>query len=176
MEIRVESPFTVGPFRVDAKKNVLECEGYRVRLEPKAMRVLVHLAARAGEDVRKDELMRVVWGGPLVRAEVLTNAIWELRKALRDDCREPDFIQTVPRKGYRLVAPVGLCASRDVGFLDGKRSALLRLLRSKFGAVPSEIESAVLSLESSERLDRIIDAALRARSLDEVRAVAVALG
>lgn len=108
----MESTFTVGPFTVDANKNVIERDGNRVRLQPKAMRVLVLLAARAGEDVRKDEILRVVWDDSSVRADVLTNVIWELRKALGDDCREPDFIQTVPRKGYRLVAPV---ARRETG-------------------------------------------------------------
>jgi len=96
----------IGPWRVDPCKSVLEQKGYRVRVEPKAMRVLVHLAERAGEEVTREEILRAVWEDSPVKAEVLTNAIWELRKALGDDPREPDFIQTVSRKGYRLVAPV----------------------------------------------------------------------
>ncbi len=96
----------IGPWRVDPCKNVLEKKGRRVRIEPKAMQVLVHLAERAGEAVAREEILRAVWESSPVKAEVLTNAIWELRKALGDDPREPDFIQTVSRKGYRLVASV----------------------------------------------------------------------
>ena len=99
-------PFWIGPWRVDSVKSLLERDGRRFRVEPKAMRVLVYLAERAGEDVPRDEILRAVWGGSPIQAEVLTNAIWELRKAFGDDAREPDFIQTVSRKGYRLVAPV----------------------------------------------------------------------
>lgn len=99
-------PFRVGPWHVDPRKNVLERKDHRVRVEPKAMRVLVYLAERAGEDVGREEILRALWDGAPVQGEVLTNAIWELRKAFGDDPREPDFIQTVSRKGYRLVAPV----------------------------------------------------------------------
>jgi DNA-binding winged helix-turn-helix (wHTH) protein len=98
--------FWIGPWRVDTHKSVIEQSDHRVRVEPKAMRVLVYLAERHGEDVARADILRGVWDGTPVQAEVLTNAIWELRKALGDDPREPEFIQTVSRKGYRLIAPV----------------------------------------------------------------------
>jgi DNA-binding winged helix-turn-helix (wHTH) protein len=85
---------------------VIEQSDHRVRVEPKAMRVLSYLAEHPGEDVARDEILRAVWDGTPVQAEVLTNAIWELRKAFGDDAREPEFIQTVSRKGYRLIARV----------------------------------------------------------------------
>jgi DNA-binding winged helix-turn-helix (wHTH) protein len=97
--------FWVGPWHVDPGKCVIERRDVRVHVEPKAMRVLVFLAVRAGEDVPRCEILQAVWEGA-ARAEVLTNAIWELRKALGDDPHEPDFIQTVSKKGYRLVARV----------------------------------------------------------------------
>ncbi len=100
------APFWIGPWRVDPCKNVLEQKSHRVRVEPKAMRVLVHLAERAGEAVARQEILRVVWDDSPVKPEVLTNAVWELRKAFGDDPLEPEFIQTVSRKGYRLLAPV----------------------------------------------------------------------
>jgi DNA-binding winged helix-turn-helix (wHTH) protein len=98
--------FWIGPWRVDPVKNVFEQAGHRLRVEPKAMRVLVYLAERAGEAVTREEILRVVWDSSPVKAEVLTNAIWELRKALGDDPQEPEFIQTVSRVGYRIVASV----------------------------------------------------------------------
>ena len=93
---------------MDPCKNVIERKRQRLRIEPKAMRVLVHLAERAGEDVGREEIRRAVWDGSPVGADVLTNAIWELRRAFDDDPHQPDFIQTISRKGYRLVAPVTL--------------------------------------------------------------------
>jgi DNA-binding winged helix-turn-helix (wHTH) protein len=118
----------IGPWRVDPCKSVLEQKGHRVRIEPKAMRVLVHLAERAGEEAAREEILQAVWEDSPVKAEVLTNAIWELRKALGDDPREPDFIQTVSRKGYRLVAPVGRREPRN-GALSRVSSWLRMLFR-----------------------------------------------
>jgi DNA-binding winged helix-turn-helix (wHTH) protein len=128
-------PFWIGSFRVEPHKNVIERKDYRVRVEPKAMRVLVFLAERAGEDVGREEILRAIWDGSPVKADVLTNAIWELRKAFGDDPREPEFIQTVSKKGYRLVARVER---------NGRRR-LPNWLRSWIGAVKG---SGTLSGES----------------------------
>ena len=73
-------------------------------VHPKAMDVLVALAVRKGEVVSKQELLDTVWAGVHVGEDVLSTAIWELRRALEDDARTPRFIRTVPRRGYGLVA------------------------------------------------------------------------
>jgi tetratricopeptide (TPR) repeat protein len=70
------------------------------------MEVLVYLAKNADQVVTKDRLMQTIWGGRFVTEEVITTCIFELRRALGDDARNPRFIQTVPKKGYRLIAPV----------------------------------------------------------------------
>jgi TolB-like protein/uncharacterized protein HemY len=70
------------------------------------MDVLVHLAANPERVVSKEELLTVVWGGAFVEEGALSQAIHSLRKALGDDARQPRFIQTVPKRGYRLVAVV----------------------------------------------------------------------
>lgn len=77
-----------------------------VHLEPKVMGVLVFLAERQGETVRRDELLDNVWSGTIVTDEVLSRAISVLRQALGDDRISPRFIQTLPKIGYRLIAPV----------------------------------------------------------------------
>ncbi len=101
--------FQVGEWRVEPTLNQIvretEPEGV-VKLEPKAMQVLVYLAERPGEVVDKESVIRDVWDGAFVSNEVLTNAIWELRRALGDDARSSVFIQTIPKRGYRLVSPV----------------------------------------------------------------------
>jgi TolB-like protein/DNA-binding winged helix-turn-helix (wHTH) protein/Tfp pilus assembly protein PilF len=98
--------FRVGPWLARPSLNSVSCDGTTVRLEPKVMEVLVCLAAHPGETLPKDELIRAVWANTFVGDDVLVRSISELRRALEDDAKEPRFIQTIPKRGYRLVAPV----------------------------------------------------------------------
>jgi len=75
-----------------------------LRLEPKPATVLAKLIAIEGRVVRKEDLLDAAWPGQFVTEEVLTNAIFQLRKALDDDAREPRYIETIPKRGYRLLA------------------------------------------------------------------------
>ena len=76
-------------------------------LEPRAMAVLMELASTPGEVRTRDELLEAVWGGDAFVGEaVLTHSIWELRRTFGDRARDPKYIQTIPRRGYRLVAEV----------------------------------------------------------------------
>jgi TolB-like protein len=70
------------------------------------MEVLVYLAQRQGEVVTREELEQHVWRGALVGYDAVTNTVIKLRKALGDDAREPGIVATIPKRGYRLVAPV----------------------------------------------------------------------
>jgi TolB-like protein/Tfp pilus assembly protein PilF len=70
------------------------------------MSVLVYLTGRSGEVVGKDELLREVWGGAFVEDVAVARSISELRRALGDDAAKPRFIETIPKRGYRLIAPV----------------------------------------------------------------------
>ncbi len=80
--------------------------GGTVHLEPKVMNVLVCLAELAGEVVTHDQFVARVWRGRIVSDEVLSRCISLLRTRLGDDPREPRFIQTLPKIGYRLLTPV----------------------------------------------------------------------
>jgi TolB-like protein len=75
-------------------------------MEPKVMDVLIALASRPGEVIERTELVNEVWGGRAVTDEPLTRCIAELRRILKDSRREPSYVETVPKRGYRLVAPV----------------------------------------------------------------------
>lgn len=76
-------------------------------LEPKVMEVLVALAEHAGEVVEREELLRCVWGSrAAVADEPLTRCIAELRRALGDSRQTPAFIQTIPKRGYRLLCAI----------------------------------------------------------------------
>jgi adenylate cyclase len=96
----------IGDWKVDPSRNELARGTESVRLEPKAVEVLVHLAGRAGEVVGREELLSAVWPGVVVGDDALTQAIIKLRKALGDDAQQPRYIETIPKRGYRLVAAV----------------------------------------------------------------------
>ena len=98
--------FRLGPWLVEPSLSTVSRNGSAVHLEPKVMEVLVCLARQPGEAVTKDQLLKTVWPETFVSDDALTRAISELRRVLEDDAREPDFIQTIPKRGYRLVAQV----------------------------------------------------------------------
>ena len=94
-----------------------------VHLEPRAFDTLAYLAERPGQVVTKRELIEALWPGLAVTDNALTRCIAEVRKALDDDARQPRYIQTVPRSGYRFVArPLPEAAVND----DGARAAAAR--------------------------------------------------
>ena len=95
-----------GDWTVTPSRNLLARGEEEVRVEPRVMDVLVHLAERAGEVVSKEELVERAWEGRYVTDDVLTVTIYALRKALGDDARRPRFLETVSRRGYRWIAPV----------------------------------------------------------------------
>ena len=72
------------------------------------MEVLVCLAGHAGEAISKETLLQTVWPGTFVSDDVLKRCISELRRVFEDDAREPRIIETIPKRGYRLIAPVEL--------------------------------------------------------------------
>ncbi len=102
----------IGDFLADPGLNVLVGPEGPVGLEPKVLEVLLRLAAKPGETVAPEELLATVWEGKFVVDAVVTRAISELRRALGDDAKAPRYIQTVARRGYRLIAPVAPVASR----------------------------------------------------------------
>jgi TolB-like protein/DNA-binding winged helix-turn-helix (wHTH) protein/Tfp pilus assembly protein PilF len=102
----LEGKFHVGEWLIDSRANAISAGGRVVHLEPKVMGVLAHLADRAGEVVSKESLLQSMWADAFVSEHVLKVAVSELRKALGDDSKSPRFIETIPKSGYRLIAPV----------------------------------------------------------------------
>jgi DNA-binding response OmpR family regulator len=99
--------FRLGGWRVVRDQNRLERvgdEGTQVeRIEPKAMDVLCMLAANAGQTVTREALLEQVWAGRLVVEAALSRIVLSLRNSLGDDARAPTYIETVPKRGYRLL-------------------------------------------------------------------------
>lgn len=106
--------FRVGSYRVEPSTlRVLSSDQVIVRLEPKAMQVLVYLAEREGKVISRAELEEKVWEGRIVGEDALTNTISKLRRAFSDNARHPKVIETLPKTGYRLIAEVDWIDTRS---------------------------------------------------------------
>jgi transcriptional activator of cad operon len=96
----------IGDWDVNPTVGQISRDGTVVRLEARTMRLLLYLADRAGEVVSIDELLKEVWSGVIVTSDSVYQAVASLRRDLGDDPKQPTYIATVPRRGYRMVAPV----------------------------------------------------------------------
>jgi DNA-binding winged helix-turn-helix (wHTH) protein len=98
--------FEFGEFQLDVRERSLWRNGEAVQLTPKAFDTLVILVENAGSLVEKDEMMRAVWPDSYVEEIGLARNVSVLRKALGEDAGEQQFIETVPKRGYRFTAQV----------------------------------------------------------------------
>jgi len=106
--------FQFGDFTLDVdERRLSRTGGHAVRLAPKAFDLLVALLRESGRLVTKAELLARVWPDSFVEEGILSVHIASLRKALDGSSRGPMCIETVPRSGYRFVAPVKRSLSRD---------------------------------------------------------------
>jgi TolB-like protein len=111
------------------------------------MEVLVYLAARAGEAVTREQLEKDVWQGVVVGYDSLSNTVTKLRKALNDDLHHPQFIETIPKVGYRLIAKVTDSPAATDPQADAEQvaPAALELAPARWGqAVRSVVGAAVV--------------------------------
>ncbi len=132
--------FHVGEWTAEPLRGQLVSGDMREHIEPRIMEVLIVLAENAGEVVERDALLLRVWGERAVTDEPLTRCVAELRRALGDTRKNPKFIQTIPKRGYRLVAPVSLPAAGA-----GERERADSILRNPLAWIVAAIfASAVL--------------------------------
>jgi TolB-like protein/DNA-binding winged helix-turn-helix (wHTH) protein len=97
-----------GPFRLDLEAGELHKGEARVRLRHQPLLVLARLASRSGRLVSRDELRHLLWGEETFVAfdQSLNYCVMEVRAALGDDAEAPLYVETLPRRGYRFIAPV----------------------------------------------------------------------
>lgn len=93
-------------FQLDIADECLWQRGTRIALPPKQFAVLRYLVEHPGRLISHDELLDALWPETYVQPQVLRTYVLELRKILGDDARQPRFIQSLPKRGYRFVAPV----------------------------------------------------------------------
>lgn len=101
-----DTPRQGDPVWIDWPNECVRRGGKAVHLTPKAYAVLRTLAGHVGQLVTKEDLLQTVWPEAVVSEAVLTGCIGELRKALGETARDPQFIQTIHRRGYRFIGPV----------------------------------------------------------------------
>jgi transcriptional activator of cad operon len=111
----------IGAWCVDPASGRISRDGETARLEVRTMRLLLCLAEHAGEVVSIDHLLNQVWSGVIVSPDSVYQAVASLRRQLGDDPRQPAYIETVPRLGYRMVATVGPWADQSVVPTPGPR-------------------------------------------------------
>src|SRR5689334_22703184 len=136
-------PLRIGDWRLDPQTGQLTRDSQVERLEARTLRLLQYLANRPGETVSVEELLDNVWSGVVVTQDSVYQAVTALRRLLGDDARNPRYIATVPRLGYRLVASVSPWADEPAAQIA---AAVPRPLRSRRRAVAIAIGAATLVL------------------------------
>ena len=126
--------YEFGPFRLEEKERRLLRDGEEVtlsesgrteRLTPKAFDLLLLLIKQSGQMVGRDELMERIWPGTFVEDNRLSDNISTLRKFLRDSTRNPQFIETIPKHGYRFVADVREVEEETIALLDHTKTHIV---------------------------------------------------
>ena len=133
--------FRFGTFELDPRSEELRKAGTPVKLQPQPLRVLLLLARRQGELVTREEIKQKLWGdetfGDFERG--INFSINQIRAALGDDVQTPRYVETLPRRGYRFIAPVESLETPAVAAdLGGRKTRLAVLPFANFSGDPSQ--------------------------------------
>src|SRR5262249_42362433 len=163
--------YEFGPFRLDVDERLLMRDGRMTPLPPKVFDTLLVLVENSGRVVSKDELMQSLWPDTFVEESNLTQNISQLRRALGDGAADAQYIETIPKRGYRFVAGVQSLAVNDIsteeaiavnGHAPAPAAEPSARLADIEKAIPPAAEAAE---ENSERRRALMVAALLALSL-----------
>lgn len=115
MDQQTVKKLRIGAWCVDPVAGQISRDGETARLDARTMRLLLCLAEHDGEAVSIDDLLKQVWPDVTVTSDSVYQAIASLRRVLRDDAKQPAYIVTVPRMGYRMIAKVGVWSESPLG-------------------------------------------------------------
>src|ERR1700687_4873479 len=113
----------IGAWCVNPTSGQISRDGETARVEVRTMRLLLCLAAHPGEVVSIDDLLSQVWSEVIVAPDSVYQAVASLRRLLGDDPKQPTYIATVPRLGYRMVATVSPWADQSIPLTGSSRAA-----------------------------------------------------
>src|SRR5260370_21417431 len=111
-----------GPFRMDLEERVLLRDQEAITLSPKAFETLLVLVQHSERVVLKDDLMKTLWPDTFVEESNLSQHVFLLRKALGDRAHDPEYIVTVPGRGYRFAKKVTELTEPDGDLIVHSRS------------------------------------------------------
>lgn len=149
------SRFAVGKWTVDSDTGELIDGENRERLEPKTMDLLRLLATRPGQVFGREQIMAALWPDAIVAEDALARALFKLRRALGDDARSSQFVETLPKRGYRLIADVSLdrpqpaSGAQGTGFTRQTEGASRAARRGRLGKVAAATLAMALVLAAS---------------------------
>jgi len=119
MSYDLQQGFRLGPWTIEPLRGaVTGTDDQTQHLKPKVMDVFVCLAEHSNKLVSRDQLLESVWSGHVAADELLTGAVSDLRRVLQDDRGDPQYLETVPKRGYRLIKQV-----RPLGDTDSEENA-----------------------------------------------------
>jgi DNA-binding winged helix-turn-helix (wHTH) protein len=104
MTMRGSMSITINQWQLISEENRLVRGEEEIILQPLCIKVLALLARHPGQVLSREILIKQVWSGRVVSEDALNNCIKKIRKALKDDPKAPNVIQTIPKRGYRLIA------------------------------------------------------------------------
>jgi len=168
IEILMNSPFNSGGLTVNVSQNSVEYQQKILVLQPKVLELLVLLCAAQGQTLSKQTLTTALWPDTIVGPDSLANTVTRLRKALNDDAKSPQFIETVQRKGYRWLQEVDIAK----GKVRNKKVALasfgLAIAATFIWLVFSMlIEPKTVPLETSTKINKFLFPDLHIKRLEE---------
>lgn len=105
-QVMATTTFYIGDWLIEPGNNQIRRDERTVKLEPRAMEVLLCLSQNPGQVVSREHLEETVWTDRIVTQDSISTAVNKLRKAFEDSSREPQYIETVAKRGYRLIAPI----------------------------------------------------------------------
>ena len=118
----------------------------RILLRPKSYAVLRYLVERVGRLVTEDELLDAVWPEACVEPQAVKSSVFDVRRVLGDSPKKPVFIETLPKRGYRFIAPVQTGRSTD-----GKQTLGHTLLARTLQKLSSRCSSRIASSSIRDR-------------------------
>ena len=141
-----DKPFMLADWHIDPASCRISKGDKTIRLEPKVMEVLVYLASNPEHVISREELEEKIWTGTIVGYDALTSTMLKLRKAFHDSPKDPQIIETVPKRGYRLIATISPITDREQSSLTPSPATSLAtsIFKSRYWLITLVVVSILL--------------------------------